>query len=411
MEIERIPSGYLVRHRDIILKFKNLYQEKTAVYAIVHVYRTLPQRRNLLITNLNLMATRSVSEVGRILEKQDEEPWSTLFPNLVAEIMTDFITPPEPAQLQPAENVSPEWLVEHLILKDAPTILFAPGGSGKSFLSLFIALCVQNSIDFFGNTEQAKVLYLDWEVDKAEAERRLGMIARGLSDIYEVTKYPSYLRMHIPLSDAIDSLLETTTEKGYRMLIIDSAACAVGGDMNDSSVVTKFFSAIRRVNACGITTLIISHVSKADKATEGRRSPVGSVHFENFPRLAWELRSDYDADKYEYVMGLFCRKSNVGNLKPIGLRMSFRNNAVEISPTGAEPLEAMGEKETTTKAIVAALAEKPMTPRELAKELDIKPTVVYSLLSRLRASGKVTQTGYGKWKAVRHDYEHDKVPF
>lgn len=413
MEIQKVRHGnYIVKNENVVIKFKNLYSDKNNISCTINAYQLFPERVNLLITSLNLMAPRSVSEVGRMLEKQDPSTeWSRVFPVLSAEILSNFLTPEEPAVLRPAERTTPSWLIENFVLSEAPTILFSPGGSGKSFLSLFLSLCVQNGVDFFGKVDRCKTLYLDWEVDQREAERRLGMIVRGMSDLYEIDEYPSYLRMYSPLVDCLDYVLDMAVEKGYRLLIIDSAACAVGGDMNDSAVVTRFFSAIRRINACGVTTFIISHVSKADKVNDTKKTPIGSVHFENFPRLAWELRSEYDATKHEFRLGLFCRKSNVGGIKPFGLRMEFDNDMVIISTADAETLEAISEKDSVTGAILGLLAEKPLTSKEIANELEIKPAVVYTLLARLKKLGKVTSTGYGsKWKLVQVR-EGEDVPF
>jgi DNA-directed RNA polymerase specialized sigma24 family protein len=428
MEITRKHYGYLVFDDGVEIKFLNLEADKNQVQCDVRARQITPYERTLAISNLNLKAKRSVKELGLYIaekiyaerwetaDKEFIEVWTRAFCDVVEEILNDYLTPPKPKELKPADNPEPTWLIDKLIPLDAPTILYAPGGSGKSFISFFVALCVQNGISFFGRTQQCRTLYLDWEADEFEFQRRLRKITNGLSDTVEITNgYPGYLRMYAPLPEVANYILEITAEEDYKFVIIDSAACALGGDMNDAAVVTKFFNVVRRINTCGITTLIISHISKAEQTNDGKKSPYGSVYFLNFPRLAWELRSKYDAEAREFNVGMFCRKiNNSEQIKPFGMKMIFDEDSVTFTKADMEILESIDKRENVTEAILELLQEKPLTAKEVAHELEIDVATAKTLLSRLKKAGKVTSDGYGSKYRLRHrtaNQEVDSAPF
>jgi predicted Rossmann fold nucleotide-binding protein DprA/Smf involved in DNA uptake len=121
------------------------------------------------------------------------------------------------------------------------------------------------------------------------------------------------------------------------------------------------------------------------------------VYFENFPRVAWELRSEYDENQKKYRLGLFCRKSNIGHLRPLGLEMILSPEAFFFAKAD---VEAMRGKDTLATAILQVLEEKAMTTKQLAEELGAKTVTIRVTLSRLREQKKVER--YGElWRLVR----------
>jgi len=394
MIVRATPNGFIAENDAVILKFTNIVAGSDYLSCTLRAYSKIPYPEIKYLTKVNLLTTKSVRDTAEALSEIFPGDWTTILRQVFTEIAESILMPFKPEKIEFIENPNPYWLIENFIVAEAPNIIFAPGGKGKSLLALFIAFCVENAIDFFGPVKQARVLYLDWETDLEEVRRRATLIKNGLD--HEQVKTPDYLRMYARLTDTIDAILETCTENFYQLVIIDSAACAIGGDINSAQEVIQFFSQIRRMNAAGITTLIISHVSKREK--EGNEhSPIGSVYFENFPRVAWELRSEYDENQKKYRLGLFCRKTNVGHLNPIGLEMILSPEAFFFTKTDAETVRG---KDTLATAILQVLEEKAMTTKQLAEELGAKPVTVRVTLSRLREQKKVER--YGElWRLVR----------
>jgi len=394
MIIRDLANGFIAENDVVALKFTNIVAGSDYLSCTLRAYSKIPYPEVKYLTKVNLFNPRTIKDVADALSEIFPGEWTPVLRQVFTEVAESILMPFKPEKIEFIENPNPYWLIKNFIVAEAPNIIFAPGGKGKSLLALFVGFCVENAIDFFGQTKQAKVLYLDWETDIEEMKRRATLIKNGLD--CEQVKPPDYLRMYARLTDTIDAILEICTEHGYQLVIIDSAACAIGGDINSAQEVIQFFSQIRRMNAAGITTLIISHVSKHDKENH-ERTPIGSVYFENFPRIAWELRSEYDENQKKYRLGLFCRKSNIGHLSPLGLEMILSPEAFFFIRAD---VEAMRGKDTLATAILQVLEEKAMTTKQLAEELGAKTVTVRVTLSRLREQKKVER--YGElWRLVR----------
>ncbi len=400
MEIIKTGASYIVRDEEIEIKFSNLSTSKDEIIGFVRIFVVIPTRKTLSTSRLNLLSPRSISELANRLNKIYEYNWDVMLQASCTKIIEDLLNPPEPIQIKLVEKTSPIFLIDNFILEQAPTLWFAPGGSGKSFLALALAVCAQNGFDLFGTIKNTNTLYLDWETDEMETNRRATMLANGLQEIYNVEKekilLPKYLRMYFPLIESTDYLLDIIFNHEIKFIIIDSVAPALGSDLISAAEVTKFFSSIRKLNAVGVTTLLITHVSKGDKKETGKKTPFGSVFFENFPRLTWELKSEYEEEQKKFTFGIFCRKSNVGKLDSKGFALEFTDGKVSITTIDSEELEN-DEKKTLGNMIIALLEKEPMTPREMASTLQTTPSSIWVTLSKLKKKNLVTNVENGKW--------------
>ena len=409
MKVSKLGGTYVVYDDDVEIKFSNISSSGEAIYAYVRVFITIPVRKLISTTKLNLLSSRSISELTRRLNDVYPYDWSQILQASCTKVIEEFLNPPTPEKLTLTERLYPKFLIDRFILHQSPTLWFAPGGSGKSLLALALAVCCENGFDLFGTCEPTKTLYLDWETDYQETTRRVSLIAEGLSKIYEIKKeemaLPSYLRMYLPLVNGTEELLETVNTYGYQLLIIDSVAPALGSDLISAAEVTRFFGSVRRLNAEGITTLLITHISKGEKKdNKSQRTPFGSIFFENFPRLTWELRSEYREDDNSFLFGVFCRKSNVGKLEPKGYKLSFLPNCVDIEYI--DPEETDNAKQTLTEMTIALLEKQDMTAKELASTLQATPETIWVTLNRLKKRGIIDNLENGKW-----GLKNEQIPF
>lgn len=409
MKVSKLGGTYVVYDDDVEIKFSNISSSGEAIYAYVRVFITIPVRKLISTTKLNLLSSRSISELTRRLNDVYPYDWSQILQASCTKVIEEFLNPPTPEKLTLTERLYPKFLIDRFILHQSPTLWFAPGGSGKSLLALALAVCCENGLDLFGTCEPTKTLYLDWETDYQETTRRVSLIAEGLSKIYEIKKeemaLPSYLRMYLPLVNGTEELLETVNTYGYQLLIIDSVAPALGSDLISAAEVTRFFGSVRRLNAEGITTLLITHISKGEKKdNKSQRTPFGSIFFENFPRLTWELRSEYREDDNSFLFGVFCRKSNVGKLEPKGYKLSFLPNCVNIEYI--DPEETDGAKQTLAEMTIALLEKQDMTAKELASTLQATPETIWVTLNRLKKKGIIDNMENGKW-----GLKNEQIPF
>ena len=75
--------------------------------------------------------------------------------------------------MRDTRGAEPGWLVEGMIPRGLPTLLFGAGASGKGYLAVALAVHVAAGGAFLGRaTKQGGVLYADWEADDATFRRR-----------------------------------------------------------------------------------------------------------------------------------------------------------------------------------------------------------------------------------------------
>jgi len=408
MILKKLPVGYHVfdEEHGVTIIAKRLTEQKDNLYAFVIVHANiLGEEKKLYMGKLNLTSTRSKKELANYLDSiWNEVPWKGILEKISQLIIENYYSPEPAEKLTIRETTDISFLLYPLLPKGYPTLWYAPGGSGKSLLALYIALLVQNGITLYHEypeTQQTNVLYLDWEVDRAEMERRVSMFCDNFEENVET---PFYKKCLFSLVDELEDILTIIAENDIGFVIIDSAAPAIGGDINDAQKVITFFQAIRQIIGLGATVLIITHVSKAHKEKEEERSPIGSVFFENFPRLTWELRFITEDNTIHF--GLFPRKTNFGKLPAIGFRVIFDFGKIFVTFSEPERISTTTEITKKDSIIEFLMAKGQATVREIAQRLGLRKEYVWRILSDLKRKGVVRNTPDGLWifESERSDY-------
>ena len=219
--------------------------------------------------------------------------------------------PPEP------RFVIPGWMPENTV-----TLFAAHGGTGKSFMSLYISLCLATGRHPFAlgdEVPRVRVVLYSAEDDLTAMQWRLRRYMRlmGIS--------PGELQGWLVVLDATasDNVLFTrdrsglgkTTKRfawlrdqcqafGAAVLVFDNASDGFDGNEVERAAVRQFISALKRVAP---TTLLLSHVDAASSMAlpgEGKGYS-GSTAWNNSVRSRW-LMARYEND--DIVLSL--QKSN-----------------------------------------------------------------------------------------------------
>lgn len=142
-------------------------------------------------------------------------------------------------QTFPAED----WLVEPVIPRNQLVVIFAPGGTGKSLLALYIAAALATGKEIFAEPKPpTNVLYMDYEMSQAVLYERL--TAMGYDKDTDLT------RLHYASLPPIGSLDKPEGAKQIcdlaracqaELVIIDTFARAVEGAENDADTVRNFY--------------------------------------------------------------------------------------------------------------------------------------------------------------------------
>jgi archaellum biogenesis ATPase FlaH len=158
-----------------------------------------------------------------------------------------------------------DWLIEPIIPRNQLVVIFAPGGTGKSLLALYIAAGLATGRNIFGHdNEPIDILYMDYEMQQAQLFERL--TAMGYSDKTDLS------RLHYASLPPIGSLDKPEGAKQIcdlarqcqaKLVIIDTFSRAVEGAENDADTVRNFYrwTAIN-LKAEGRSLLRIDHAGK-----------------------------------------------------------------------------------------------------------------------------------------------------
>ena len=231
------------------------------------------------------------------------------------------------------------------------------------------------------------MLICDYETDESTVNRNVSMIHAGLG--IEDRSSIFYRRMGQPLAREIESVQAQVLEDGIQLVIVDSAAPAVGnGGAQGDEPVLKYFSALRNL---GVTTLTIAY--RAKNADNG---PFGSVFWENIARNVYRLQSAPEGD-YRLHLGLYNEKSNDRKRPPFGLCMDFSDGRITFTEENPKSIPEMREQLSLADQLEAAMKEgsgKPWAVKDLAEEMGLNPE---SVRTTLRRNGKFVQLPAGTW--------------
>lgn len=259
-------------------------------------------------------------------------------------------------------------LVDPLMPAGKTTIVFAQGGTGKSYLALLVSVAIRHGIDVLGwSTKQTgQVLYLDWEADADEVDMRIRRVAQGLGvNAPEILYRP----MTRTLDDVADQIARVVEAQRVALVVVDSVQMASGAsrehaDAAESAI--RLFSAFRTI---GTTVLAIDHVTGEDARGERAvHKPYGSIFKVNLARSVWELRGTTD-DKGDSHLALYHRKVNAGRLhEAMGFKVEHTADATTFTPEEVDdPSLVQGLSQSAR--IERLLRDGPMSVREIAHEL------------------------------------------
>ena len=406
MEVFRTPLGFTVEgETDKGHKFRiectRIVERNNHLEALTEI-RVKPTYLNkwqrLHYGYITLTSARSKRDIVRYLQDLvSEYEWEYIIEGAFQRIVEEYYTPEKVVKAKIAEETALEFLLEPVLVKGHPVLIYAQGGTGKSLLAQYMSLLLQNGLTLTRHPgEKRNVLYLDWELDEVEFARRLGMLVVNLPEGEIDT--PFYKKCTLTLSAELPTVLRAVMENDIGLVVVDSAGPAIGGDINETSKVIEFFNCVRKVTAMGVTVLILSHVSKQSKK-EKSGTPIGSVYFENLSRICWELKQSYADGKL--TLGLFCRKSNFGSFPSIGFEVSFEDGLAFVDvlrdQSEIKDLDVAGQSvPELVMRVLEVLGEA--TVSDLAREINVEKQYLWLVLHRLKEKGLVTSDKRGVWR-------------
>ncbi len=290
------------------------------------------------------------------------------------------------------------WLVEGIIPSRFITNLYADSGQGKSYLTLYLALCCLTGTPFAGKpVATGRVLYLDWELDAEITALRWYAICRG-AGFESAIRGLLYCRMAEPITNAFSTIRDLVQKYEPVLVIIDSLGKALGEDPLDPKVAIKAYTALDTLRTA---VLIVDHQPKSTgDGTYASLREYGTAYKGHLARSRLQLERVGEAKTVDGTtqVGVVLRhkKNNFGSLhSDIHLLLSFVNEKNNLRAvrfelaqvdTNAEALGTRGE-------IISLLRQQPLTVDQLAEELGIARTTASDHLQALRKAGLIVERG------------------
>lgn len=136
-----------------------------------------------------------------------------------------------------------DWLAEPLIASARAHAIFAPGGTGKSLLALWLSAAIATGTPILGHAQPAhRVLYLDFEMTADDLAERLESMGYGPEHDLSKLRYAL-----LPDLESLDSKIGGTQVARLAelvdadLVVIDTFGRAVAGDENEADTVRAFY--------------------------------------------------------------------------------------------------------------------------------------------------------------------------
>ena len=260
-----------------------------------------------------------------------------------------------------------------MLPEEQPSLLFGYGDSGKSLLALLAGYLVATGRSEMGLTpEMGNVAYLDYETDKDTVWDRLKMLAAGFGE--DIPPFYHYLPMRSPLADDIERVNRCLSEHNISMVIIDSAAPAVG-EPEEAGEVSRYFMALRTLK---VTSLSVAHMAKTAKESD----PFGSVFFTNMARATFRARAEKNGDTTSVHIRNY-KRNDGPRLADKAFDFTFSESSLTVKSGdvhGFDHLQATTDKDRVYRLLQGGGA---MAAKDIAEELGVSSDTVRTNLQRL----------------------------
>jgi hypothetical protein len=343
-------------------EFSRLRSSGSALHSEVVVYMDIdgmkegppPTRRVLGPMSINLLAgtwMKSNGLVGMLDSLQEDLDWLTLLQDIIPTTIDK-----QRGLLDVASNLTWEqdeeaqpYLIQPFVAASGVTVLFGPGGTGKSTLAAALALTVMSGESILGDfvNDTGPVLWIDYEADMNEPFMREAAFRRFLG--MEIAEHQMrYIKPAAKFIDSLSVIRREIHEVKPKMVVLDSIANARRGDANTAEDTVALFSVMGQL---GVPVLAIDHMSAEAAAKQDMTKPYGSVFTTNGARMTWGVLPNETASTEESkFLNMAMAKVNVvaGKIER-GVRLNYWSyDTGLVKALQAEQVAPKWQKEETT---------------------------------------------------------------
>ena len=318
---------------------------EVTVYAQSITNTDLPPKRLLGPMTQNLLAGTWERNVAQALEKRlGGYDWSGIFTEIIPTTIEKHrgMQDVEYTSSWEQQETNHPYLLKPFVAASGVTVLFGPGGTGKSTLAVAMALSVMTGEPVIGDAVNriGPVLWVDYEAEVDEVFERELALRRGLGIADKNTPYEmTYIKVGAKFTDSASVIRRQIHETDAVLMVVDSVANARRGDAFGPEATVHMFAVM---GSMGIPVLAIDHMSAEAAAKSDFTKPYGTVFTSNEARLTWgvieaEMGSTPDDKQLNMVMS---KQNRFKGGNPRGLVLSY-----ESFPTGIVKVLTITENE------------------------------------------------------------------
>jgi hypothetical protein len=342
---------------------------------------------------INLLSSSAREGFIRQLEKsfgKDTANWSLIFSRVLSKVSEILETSRESKNYSDFNRDSVLELMPPFLYNESINCFFGMGGSGKTLIALRMGLSIAFDLPFLGYKPQLQgnVLMVDYESNHADFHDRI----EKLNYNFKIPKEQLDERLWrfdpkgLPLNDIKNTLAKEIKKKNIKLLIVDSAALAAGGEPESAGVANQLINAL---NSLKTSVFLIAHKTKSGSG-DSDKYPFGSIFFYNGPRNIWLVRSDQDYGEDLIHVGLVHRKSNVSrHSSPKAIKIIFESDKIDISE---ESNQRWSQDLGLKQRIIDSLSETSKTLAELVEDLKAPKDQIKNRLTELKNQKKIKNT-------------------
>ena len=238
------------------------------------------------------------------------------------------------------------WLIDDIIPDSSPIVMFGDGESCKTWCAYSLGLAVaMGSHNWNGHRVQRHggVLVVDYETNERQMRARFARLLAGIDEPEErINDLDIYWwnTDSVPLVEQADAIAEFCKERQVRLVIIDAAADAVGGEPEKADVTLQYFNGLNRIQSLSrAATLSIAHITHAASNNPEFKpvSAFGSRFWRNRPRMTWRVEKSETASPLAMNVALTNTKFNDGPRPgPYAFRIEFVDPEGQVSVEKAD---------------------------------------------------------------------------
>ncbi len=294
----------------ISFKAENIRNSRTGTHACVSVYAG-PDLLGYDTFNIGRMPERKRLAADCGFQAFPKEILRPYIDNFCALVWPAWVKQFAPQEMEPNPDNMKEtqYLLAPYVVEDGGTIIFAPGGSGKSYMALLMAQSINQGCSSMWRSQKRKVLFLNLERSAKSLERRLMLVNEALGLPIETPLLMSNAR-----GKTLSHVAESMTS-GFDMLVVDSLSRSGAGSLVDDEAANMVMDT---VNALASTWIVLAHTPRSDAGHE-----FGSVMFGNAADLTVELKSVKNQDDVLGVQLKGAKANDVPSPKAKVYAMSF----------------------------------------------------------------------------------------